>query len=112
MGEIDNLFSEGGSDEGHLKILSELTNEDKIRVFSEMSDNEIKAFTKLEYLSKLLKEKYRRNIFNLEYLLNTFLALRVNLDRKSRGEFVNAFSSERTSRIENKTLNQMQGLLR
>lgn len=111
--DVEDLFSAVDDDSGnHLKILSELTNEDKIRVFSEMSDDEIKAFTKLEFLSKLLKDKYKKPIFKLDSLLLTFLALRVSLNRKSRGEFVNAFASERSARIENKTLQNMQGFIR
>lgn len=109
---VDDMFQGDAVDSDHFKILQELTNEEKVRVFSEMSDDEIKAFTKLEYLSKLLKERFGKQIFNLDHLLRTFLALRVNLDRKSRGEFVNAFSSERTARIESKTLQTAQQLVR
>jgi hypothetical protein len=112
MDNVEDLFSEPISDESHFKVLQRLSDEEKIRAFSEMTDNEIKAFTKLQYLAELLRAKYGRKVVNLEYLLDTFLQLRINLDRKSRGELVNAFSSERTARIENKTLEMTKNFVR
>lgn len=112
MPDIEDMLTQDDERSDHFKILQELTNAEKVGVFSEMSDDEIKAFTKLQFLSWLLKDKFGRKILNLDYLLKTFLELRVNLLRKSRGEFVSAFSSPRTERIENKTLQQAQQFIR
>lgn len=112
MVDIEDMLSGEDERSDHFKILQELTNAEKVGVFSEMDDNEIKAFTKLQFLSRLLKDRFGKKILDLEFLLKTFLELRVNLSRKSRGEFVNAFSSERTARIENKTLQQAQQFIR
>lgn len=97
---IDLMSADTGQENKHYEVLKDLSDEKKARVFSELNDNEVKAITRLRYLSKLLNQRYSHKILNVEFFIETFLEMRINKDRKSRSEFVESFKSPRTENIE------------
>jgi hypothetical protein len=113
MGDLDDMMSGLDDKSNTFEILKDLTDKDKVRLFSELSDDEIKSLTRLEFLAKLLRSRYGKNVLNLELFIDTFMALRVNKKRSSRAEFVDAFKSERGNdftKIEQR--NKGQGVMR
>lgn len=104
---VQSMPNQSNSD--YLKILKELNSSQSKKRFSELSATEIKIFAKLNYLQWLLKQKYHKEIFDINQLLDSFLELRFNLDRKSRGEFVDAFKGERTNNLERGLIRNMMG---
>ena len=104
---LQNAPNPNNSD--YLKILKELTASSNKKRFSQLSEAEIKIFAKLSYLQWLLKQKYGKDIFDIDQLLNSFLELRFNLDRMSRKEFVDAFKGERTNNLERGLIRNMIG---
>lgn len=97
---IDLMQTDTGNDSKHYEVLKDLSDEKKHKVFSELNDDEVKAITRLRYLSKLLNQRYSHKILNVEFFIETFLEMRINLKRQSRKEFVDSFKSPRTENIE------------
>lgn len=67
-------------------IAKELFISDRIDLRTEVTKDEINLITKLRFLDK------RLGLENVDLLLDSFLNLRVSLDRKSRGEFIRALT--------------------
>jgi hypothetical protein len=112
MPDLNDLI-QGTSDETkHFEILKELTKEEIARLFSELTDNEVKSLTRLEYLSRLLKKTYGKNVLNLDVFIHTFMTMRISKGRKSRGEFVDAFKSERAESVEKSLLGKANKFIR
>ena len=111
----DDLFgvSQNPDSEDPYKVLGKLSDENLRKTFSELNDREIKGFARLEYLRQLLEKVYPGNkILDVDTFVETFLVLRMNKDRKSRKEFVQAFGSERTNNIDKMNMQSKQGFVR
>lgn len=112
MTELTDLLQSShmqSSESKHLEVLKDLADEDKQKILSELSEDEIKVFTRLKALSNLLKKRYRMDVLPVETILDSFLLLRVNKDRKRAGEIVSAFTSDRIARSENTMMRRMMG---
>lgn len=107
MDDVNDLLEERDNNSDYLKILEQLTSAKHIRRFSQLNDDEIKKFTKLMFLAKLLRDRMGKKVLILDNFIDTFLTLRFNLERKSRKEFVDSFSSERTNRVEKTMLHNV-----
>lgn len=107
---ISNQGMGGSGDSKHLEVLKDLANEDKQKILSELSEDEIRIFTRLKALSNLLKRKYKTDVLPVEAFLDSFLLLRVNKNRQRAKEIVEAFTSDRINRSENALFKRMGGM--
>jgi hypothetical protein len=113
MTDIDDMMQATGDDtKNTFKILECLTDKERTRLFSELDDREIKAITRLEFISRLLKNKYGKHVLNLDLFIQTFMDMRVSKKRASRNEFVNAFKSERGDDFEKAMMRQRTQVMR
>lgn len=106
---FQNLGQDQNSPSDYLKILKELSDKTNQTRFSELSDTEIKIFSRLTFLRTLLKEKYEWDVLNIDKLRDTFLELRFNKDRASRKEFVDSFKGERSNDLQRGIIKNMFG---
>ena len=84
-------------DESHkARISRELFNAtpDDIDLKTELSSDEVKDITSLMYMDDYLRRHGLKPVFKTYYQL--FMRLMISKDRKSRGEFVNVNSEEKT----------------
>lgn len=82
--------------ENSIKSVSkELFTNNDISMKTDITDDEVRGFTKLDFLAM------RCHLKNMEGLKNSFLSLRVSRNRKSRGEFIDALNTERRQQQQN-----------
>ena len=87
--KIDDVF--GGmmqSDSERLQIAKELFSEENIDMKTEMSDQEINIFARVEFIKETFKIK------SLQLFINKFEKLRISKLRQGRKEFVETMKNE------------------
>jgi hypothetical protein len=101
---LETSLSQTVESENTIKSVSkELFTHSNIDVKTEVSHDEINNLTRLRFL------RDRFNVQNVDTLTQSFLALRVSKDRKSRREFIEALQSENRSSQGGNFLSKMFG---
>lgn len=81
----------------------ELFTSKNVDVKTEVTHDEINNITRLRFLQA------RYGVRNVEVIIDTFLTLRVSMERKSRKEFIDALQSERREKIGGGFLKKLAG---
>lgn len=84
-----NLQTEVESENAIKSVSKELFNRGNIDLKSEVSHNEVNHISKIRFLDTTFGVK------NMDSVIDSFLSLRVSLQRKSRHEFIDALQTER-----------------
>lgn len=112
--ELGDILS-GGSAESdssskYLEILKDLSDEAKIRTFSELSSDEVRILARISTIAMLLKKKYGKEVLSIDNFIHSFMMYRVSKDRRSRGEFIESMNSQKIADTESKMLQRMAGM--
>jgi hypothetical protein len=114
--EAEDILLSAQQEKTPLEILKELTDKSKVSLFSELSNRETKLTTRILFINHLLNRRFNQKegetIIELDKFIETFLIMRVNMNRKSREEFVESFKSERAHDSDNKFNNVMQRFIK
>lgn len=85
---VDELSEFVSGQDTDQSVSKELFKVSDIKAKTEVSDAEIKAIAKINFISEMLDMKEFPN------MINNFLELRVSHKRKSRGEFIKSLSNK------------------
>jgi hypothetical protein len=112
--ELGDILSGGNvendSSSKYLEILKDLSDEAKIKTFSELSSDEVRILARISTIAMLLKKKYGKEVLSIDNFIHSFMMFRVSKDRRSRGEFIESMNSQKIADTESKMLQRMVGM--
>ena len=102
---FDDLVQNTGQDnKKYFEILKEYSNPKNVNLFSELTDREVRIFTRLMFLEWLINERFnvqkgQKKVLDFQPFFLYFLKNKVSLERKSRKEFLESFKADRSHEV-------------